>query len=76
MLYDGKTESGTANALGMGFVDASYFTKFRFASGYLLFVGRTRRITQCLTPTFVALCITPNYDGFYCCISNVKGSAL
>ena len=22
-----------------------------FASGYLLFVGRTRRMTQCLTPT-------------------------
>ena len=26
----------------------------RMASGYLLFVGLTRRITQCLTPTFVA----------------------
>ena len=28
--------------------------RYEFASGYLLFVGRTRRITQCLTPTFVA----------------------
>ena len=32
-----------------------HYTLSRLASGYLLFVGRTRRITQYLTPTFVAL---------------------
>ena len=39
----------------MGFDIMFCFTKRRVAPGYLLFVGRTRRITQCLTPDFAAV---------------------
>ena len=38
------------------FIESLIYALCRFVSGYLLFVGRTRRMTQCLTPTFVALC--------------------
>ena len=40
------------------------FTKRRVAPGYLLFVGRARRITQCLTPPFVAQVVKLSHRGY------------
>ena len=48
----------------MGFDIMFRFTKRRVAPGYLLFVGRTRRITQCLTPSFVAQVVKLSHRGY------------
>ena len=48
----------------MGFGIVFWFTEYRFTSGYLLFVGRTRRITQCLTPMFVAQGVKLSHRGY------------
>ena len=59
-----------------GFDIAFCFTKCRFAPCYLLFVGRTRRITQCLTPAFVAFGGVGKIAVIYSCNVSYSGVGL